>query len=224
MKVANEMNKVVSAMKNSILHDEVELGKSLQEEAEVLFHTMFQQNTDSKKNKEDHIDLLLRMEEFELNLVNVQILNFLYSVIARTALNGHKFIDAIQYAQAGVEVNQKEGDSDGIRANHRVLMDTACLMTAFKSAIKLMDENPDIADKKVKTMLQNMDSKGDAMYLTMLNSPKRPSTLALCLDEKLRNEEGAIKTLMLQMGISRSTALKYKATADNLPDSYFESE
>jgi len=224
MKVADEMNNVVSAMKSRILHDEIELGKSLQEEAEVLFHAMFQQNSDRKKNKEEHISLLERMKEFERNLVNVQILNFLYAVMARVALNCHNFKDVFQYAHAGIEVNQQQGDSDGVRSNNRVILDTACMMTAYKSAIKIMTENPDIADQNAIAMMENMNSEGDAMFHVLMQSTERPSTLALCLDEKLRNEEGAIKTLMLQMGISRKTALQYKATADNLPDSHSEGE
>jgi uncharacterized protein YneF (UPF0154 family) len=169
-----------------------------------------------EKMIKEHEQLFEKFKKFEDNLINVEILNFLYATISRVALNSFKFKDAIQYAQSGIEVNQKENDQEGINTNAHVILDTACLMKAFKEALKLIDKYPGIEEPNIKRMLQSEDSQNDAAFIKILNSAVRPKSLIICLDDKLRLEEKVLKTLMNQMGISRKAALDYKKTADNL--------
>ena len=101
------------------------------------------------------------------------------------------------------------------------MLDTACLMKAFKEAVKLIDQYPSISVaepkiKNIRVMLQNEKSVNDATFLKILNSTVRPKSLVICLDDKLKFEERAIRTLMLRMGISRKKALEYKNAAINL--------
>lgn len=219
--ITDENSKSLPSMELEILHDEADEANSLIVEATTLFQAMFESNN-LEKNKDDHVQLLQRLLEFEDNLINVPILNFLFATIARVFLNSHDYKNAIKYAQAGIEVNLKQNDVQGVRVNNVVILDTACMIGAHKEAIKLLDRHPNIADESVKNMLQSMpsDSDNDASFQKMLKSTKRPKSLVFCLNEQLWHEEKPLKTLMRLMGISRSEALKYKAAADR----HFEPE
>jgi hypothetical protein len=203
------------------LNDEINQAQSLRNEASILHGKMFIENEDPKKMIKEHGLLLERLKEYENNLINFEVLNFLYATISRVALNSFKFKDAIQYAQAGIEANQKNDDQEGISANAHVLLDTACLMKAYKEAVKIIDKYPRISIaepgiKNIKAILQNEASVNDAEFLKILNSDVRPKSLVICLDDKLRLEERAIKSLMLQMGITRKKALEYKKVTEYL--------
>ncbi|GIC77164.1 hypothetical protein [Moritella sp. F3] len=223
--ITDENSKSLPSIELEILHEEADEANSLVDEASILFKAMFE-SKNLEKNKDDHVLLLKRLLDFEGNLINVPILNYLFATIARVCLNSHDYKNAIKYAQAGIEVNLKQSDAQGVRVNNVVILDTACMMGAHKEAIKLFDKSPNIADESVKNMLQNMpsDSDADAIFQKMLKSTKRPKSLVLCLNEQLWHEEKPLKTLMRMMDISRSEALKYKAAADNLADSNYEPE
>ncbi len=202
-------------------HAEVKLGNELINEAKTIFGEMFEEDSDLESVKEKHIQLLKKMKTFEDNLINVEILNFLYAIISRTALNAYKFDDAIRYALAGIEANQKQKDQEGVDVNQIVLLDTACFMGAHKEAIKIFDKYPNIADPAIKKILNDMTpndmpSKADTIFKKIIQGKQRPRSLVFCLDDKRRIEEKVIKTLMRQMGISRKVALKYKEFADKL--------
>jgi len=203
------------------LNDEIDQAQSLRGEANILQEKVFIENQDPEKIIKEHGVLLEKLKEFEKDLINYEILNFLYATISRVALNSFNFKDAISYAQAGIEVNQKQSDEEGISTNAHVLLDTACFMKAYKEAIKLIDKYPSISQaepdiKNIKTMLQNETSVNDELFLKILNSSVRPKSLVICLDDELRLEERAIKSHMLTMGITRKKALEYKAVAENL--------
>lgn len=204
-----------------MLNDEIEQAEALRNEATVLHDKMFSGNESPEKIIENHSVLFEKLKEFEKNLINFEILNFLYATISRVALNSFKFKDAIQYAKAGIEANQKHNDQEGISTNAHVILDTACLMKAYKEAINIIDKYPSISIAEpniedIKTILQNETSVNDASFLKILNSTVRPKSLAFCLNDKLMVEEKAIRTLMQTMGISRNSALGYKKAAVKL--------
>jgi hypothetical protein len=214
MEMPDEMKKSFEAMRNRTLHDEIEKARELRTSATTLFKEFEGGLTEELKDK--HVELLEKLKYFEKNLINHEVLNFFYAIIARVALNGCKFDEAIEYAQAGIEANEKHNDVEGIKTNRVVILDTACLMNANEEAVKIFDKYPDIADPKIKDMLKQAPSKNIDLFQKLLNSAKRPKSLVFCLDDKLKAEEKAIRTVMLHMGVSRSTALKYKREADNL--------
>lgn len=203
------------------LNEEIDQAQLLKNEAKHLHDEMFSGKADFEKMIEKHIDLFEKLKEFENDLINFEILNFFYATISRVALNSFNFKDAIKYAQAGIEANQKQNDQEGISTNAHVMLDTACLMKAFKEAVKLIDQYPSISIaepniKDIRAMLLNEKSVNDVGFLKLLNSTERPKSLVICLNDKLRLEEKAIRKIMSLMGISRKTALEYKVSAENL--------
>jgi hypothetical protein len=221
MNALDEMNELFKAISNSTIKKEIEQGVSFRDEGTALLEQMFKENSDREKIKEQYKNLLTRMKDFEKNIINFEILNFLYADIARTALNSYEFKVAIQYAQAGIEINQKTNDIVGVKANRVVILDAACFMGANKEAIKIFDEYPNIADPEIKNIIKDKPSINDNIFRSMLLSKARPKSLSTCLDAKLSSDEKAIRTLMQYMGISRKTALEYKKTSDDLPPGFF---
>lgn len=221
MGLLDEMKESREVLDRQIFEEEVAEGKALRDKADVLFNEMFAEGADHEKSKKEHLNLLNELKEFEDTLLNFPILNFLYATIARVALNSFKFDVAIQYAKAGIEVNQSVNDTEGVNANAAVLRDAACLSFAIKEAVKLTEQYPDMASPEEKEALQNIKhkSKNDAAFSKLLATKKRPKSLEYCLDEKLGVEEFALRSLMRQMGISRTTALKYKAVAQEMMNS-----
>jgi len=208
------MSNMHTEINQAILHDEIVQAKILREESLVLFEAFCDPNEDAEKNTEAHLQLLGKLKDFERDLINFEILDFLYANIARTALNSIKLDVAMQYAQAGIEANQKNNDSTGVDGNRKILLDMACLIGAHKEALKLIEKHPEIAEPDVQSALQNSSSKNDDVFQDLLLSKKRPESLSIRLNEGLMASEKAIRTIMRQMGVSRAVALKYKKTAE----------
>ena len=212
------LNKTFQSMNNAFAADEAEKSNSLREEALILFHKLFNQDEDPEKIKAAHIKLIKKFNEFEENILNFPILNFLYAIIARLYLNIRQYDLAVLYAQAGIESNKNKNDQEGVNVNLQVLLDTACFMGAFNEAIKLFDNHPGVFEPHIKRMLSNKLSRNDELFKKLIESKKRPKSLAYCLDEKRGLEEKAIRTIMCQMKVSRSTALKYTKEVRNFPE------
>lgn len=192
----------------------------LRERAEELF-VQFGNPDQAKETVDQSKALLAELITFEENVKNFPILNFLYAVMARTALNSLDARTAIKYANAGIAANEKQADHEGVNVNKKVLLDTACLAQAFDCALTMIDETPEIEDPGVSDMLKEIrqpDSKNDKAFKTLIEKKTVPTSLKYCLDEQLAIEERAVRTVMQQMGISRNEAMKYKKLAEEMID------
>jgi tetratricopeptide (TPR) repeat protein len=151
------------------------------------------------------------MKSFESKIVNFPILTFFYADIGRTFLNLKSFETAIQYALAGVEVNQVDEDKEGVLTNKSVLLDTACFMEAYEQALKILDDNPDLNNPRLYKLIASkpVNASSDQMFEKLLRTKKRPKSFVYCVDKKLGAEESIIRTLMHEMGDSRATVIKY---------------
>jgi len=214
----NQLEESILGIDHDILMDEIKVGTGLRDEALVLFDKMFDVKEDREKNKRDHAELIQKFTNFEDNIIHFHVLNFLYAIIARCYLNNLQIDVAIQYAHAGIEANKKQNDLEGVSTNRRILLDAACLIHANKEALKLITAYPEFHDNILEHFLRKTPSHQDVLFKKYLESKKRPKSLAFCLDEELANDEKAIRTLMLTMGISRRDALGYKAMASKFPD------
>lgn len=84
---------------------------------------------------------------------------------------------------------------------------------AFKEALKLIEQYPDIADDGIIEVLTSQPSNNDDLFIHISSKKSKPKSLKLCLGDELRSGERTIRTLMLHVGISRCEALKYKKTS-----------
>jgi hypothetical protein len=215
MNIPEDRKKTYEAIHNGIFQDEMEQAKLLREESFALFD-LFKENLNPEHTKNKHRQQLEKLQEFEKSLINVELLNYLYSTIATLALNIMEFSTAIQYANAGIEANENQNDNEGIRTNRIAICNIACYMGAFKTALKILDKYPEIpSESRVIATMKSTPSENDDAFKKMLKSKKRPKSLRICLNKELRHEEKAIKTIMLHLGVSRTTALKYRRLAKN---------
>lgn len=208
----------INAINKSIMMEETKEGNALMDEATRLTQEMFLNNTDIHANRSAQLDVLERQKEFEDKVINLPIMNWFYASIARTSLNTKNFNDAFMYAKAGIELCEKNNDPEGVNANRVALLDAACFMGSFKNAVKMIEEHPEIASPKLLAMFKLKPSKNDKECTSLLKSAKRPKSLKFCLDEVLCAQESRIRFTMRQMHVSRKTAIKYIATANEYKD------
>lgn len=214
-KLTNQVQVSIGQIHEGILHEEMLAAKNIRNEAGDIFNSMMM-DTPREQIADQSVVMLEKLQAFEDNIINFEILNFLYSTIARTALNAGDYKKTFSYAKAGIEVNDAHNDSEGVIVNATVLIDAACSMSAFKSALKLIREYPEAEQPNIVNIITSMKSENDDLFQKMFSLDKRPTSLAICLDERRRQEERAIRGVMRQMGISRKEALKYKKEAESI--------
>jgi len=214
--IQNAMEKSLIEIRDGLLQDEINKSISIREEAHASFERMCSENVSISEIKEESKLMLSKLMIFESNIIHFEILNFLYTTIARTALNSIDFPTCMAYAQAGIELNKKEDDIEGITSNAMVIVDLACVLGAFESVSLLYDLYPEAEQDDIAEFVKNTPSKNDELFEKLFNSSQRPNSLGICLDNNKKAEERAIRIVMSQMGISRKEALKYKKTAEEM--------
>lgn len=210
-----QMLDATKSMLHAFLDEEISKAKDLSGRTEELTYELFQPNVDIQFVESKLNVLLKNMLEFEKDIINFEILHFLYADIGRISLNLHSFDMAIRYALAGININEVSNDYEGVLANKRLLLDSACFMGAYKNALILLEATPELYSNGLYQMisLKAVNQEVEQNFETLLHSKERPKSLIFCLDEDKRDEEGAIRSLMKQMGDSRATVLKYLAAA-----------
>jgi hypothetical protein len=217
MHTLDNHSQMVENLDSFILDKEMRSANELRESSAILLEKMFSGELSLEENKVNHEKLLEKMKDFESTICNYVILNFLYADIARVALNCYRYDEAMSYAQAGLEVNLREKDEEGVTVNNRVMLDIATLMNANGEALKLFNKFPELADPRVKKMFEEKIANGitskDIDFRKLFKRKKRPKSLKICMNSELLIEEKILRMLMNQMGISRVTALKYRKQA-----------
>lgn len=203
--MSNTFFKNIDQMHQAILMNEIRLGQALQEKAHQLFPTFRNSNYDML-NKHVYEELFQEMYKFEESVISFDILAFLYPVMARVALNSFDVATALIYAQAALEFNRKNNDNQGVSVSLEVIIDAACMLSAFNTAISIAEENPGVISKETIQFLKKQKSENDEGFLKNLKTKKRPSCLKFCLNDELRREEGRIRLIMKAMHVSRTTA------------------
>lgn len=212
----SEYGAVDSGERLPLLTEEVEQGNALRVRVKELMDDMFERVSELSENRKKQEALLEELIEFERDIVNYEILFFMYSSIARCALNARQFDVAVAYAMAGIESNESLGDDEGVCVNATVLIDMACIFCAFKTAKDLEAKYGVSSGVDFDRLIEENGSKGDKEISLKLSAKKRPSSLKVCLDKELMYSERPIKLLMKTMGISRSSAMKYGEAAKEL--------
>jgi hypothetical protein len=200
------------------LKDETEQARLLQDETIALHDRFINEPENQKEIVVLNTLLFKKLIEFEKNLINFEILAFIYVDIGRVALNCFNFRDAVKYAHAGIEFSRVIGDQNGVDVSSRILLDTACAMGSFKGASKVLDEYPNLEEKGFRAAIDKLPSESPSDFLKLLRGKSRPRSLAICLDEEKRDYERIIRSAMKVVGISRSEAIKYKKFAEESPD------
>lgn len=225
MEITDAMSKSVNSAQLAIFNDEVEAGNNLRDRAHVAFDEMFSQGKDREESIKEHLELLGELKSFEDELSTFAIMNFLYAIVARCALNSLKFDDAVMYAQAGIEANKKHNDQEGVKVNAEVLLDTACFAGGFIEAQSILKNYPELVRPGLIELIDEQASKRGVNddFKKLLNLSKRPSSLKFVLDETLARDESILRSLMKVMGISRKEALSYKKMAyEMMEKDYFK--
>ena len=178
-------------------------------------------NLNQKEIVDLNVLLFEKFIEFEKNLINFELLTFIYMDIGRVALNSFNFRDAVKYAQAGIEFNHVMDDEDSANACSLLLLDTACLMKSFKGASKVLDKYPNIDTKEFRAKIEQLPSESPPDFMKLFISKRRPRSLRICLDKDKRHYERVIRSTMKAARISRSVAIEYKKMADETPDDFY---
>lgn len=218
MNYKDQMNEMSKAMHFAFLDEETKIANDLREKSTSLTLQMFQPNPDLSVIVGEIAQVAKQMLAFEKEIINFSIMNFFYADVSRTLLNIRQYEFAVNYALAGIEVNKRENDNEGIVSNLRVLLDTACYMGASQCAIELLDAYPELelAGLRHQLEIKPVDESADTEFKKLIESKKRPSSYPFCIDVDKGREETMIRSLMRQLGDSRSTVMEYLSTAKQM--------
>lgn len=200
----------IGEIQQGILQQEIEQANALKCRVEDMVSRFFDR-TDKKQANAEFKIVATELTAFEKNIINHEILAYMYAIIARVHLHTHSLLETISYAKAGIELNEKNGDMEGVESNARVLLDMACMLSAKDAAIEVVRRYPVLDDGNILSILQfssNLD-KSNAVFNAAWKASNPPDSLKICLDKSLTQDERVIRSLMMQMGISREAAIKY---------------
>ncbi|MDE3272459.1 hypothetical protein [Pseudoalteromonas sp. G4] len=168
------------------------------------------------------LDDILKIEEALLStdggFVNIR---FMYCNISRLALHTHDFERAVSYALAGIELNSLAEDKEGELLNMDNIVVIMLYLSAHKSLAKYLRSNPELVSR-ISLSLEDIDgrsSENDDLITFLLNSSKRPKSMALAIkrtlesgnhDRAISAKEAAlvIKKCASTMGVTPNTVLR----------------
>lgn len=166
----------------------------------------------------DWVELLADMKQFEKELSNFEILEYLYGYIARVALNAQNFKDALCYANAGAVICENKNDKAGVWACQNIIRDLAVVTENFQLALDLSKQlgQPTSAANKALLCYLEMKAKLNIPPKFALTSKRKPSSFKYH-DTEEGLKESKIRRVMKIMDISRSSARVYAKAAESLP-------
>ncbi|MDE3272458.1 hypothetical protein [Pseudoalteromonas sp. G4] len=164
-----------------------------------------------------HQPLLKKVQEIESEfqaLADHGNLRCIYATIARLAIHTHQFELAAAYALAGIELNELAKDKEGVNVNKVVLLDMQMFLGAYKSLVKFLQENPEIATEDRTFLMTDYDGKegseNDGLATDLLSTKLRPQSYAIAI-EAINNPCGlSAEDIAKHLGVTVETALKYK--------------
>lgn len=210
MNIEQDMTVSASQIQEDIVDYEAERLNEFRNRVERMVHASFKSDNPQASQAEFKL-IMAELSAFEENIVNHELLRYFYSTIARASMHANMYVEAMNYAKAGIKVNEAKDDIEGVDSNARVMLDMACSFSAKDCALEVAKQYPGLADEQlliVRERMQNYD-KGNKLFLTLQQINKPPKSLRICLSEELTNKERRIRTMMKTMRVSRATALKY---------------
>lgn len=178
----------------------------LKDEAYKIFATHFDNSESKEIKKQKSLDMAIKLVEYEQETLCVGYLNFLYAATARCFLNANRFMEAVAYAQAGIEANKFLKDEHGAWTNAEVLIDLGALIGACDESVKLIDEYPEFSNKNLRAILTRNSPEGLSFMKMALAKKERPASLKFCINKELANRESMLRYSVKTLGVSREEA------------------
>ena len=161
---------------------------------------------DSNYTAEPYQLLLERLEYFEETTPVMSFIPVLYGMIARTALMAGELQKAIMYALAGKDACNHFEDPKGVRINDAVLCDIALTSRAYLHAAQYFKA---AYPEKSAPFMTKESTEYDSWFDSLIKTSNRPATYKLIFETELMRKESAIRFTMVQLKVSRKTAIKY---------------
>ncbi|MCY9870436.1 hypothetical protein [Vibrio barjaei] len=207
MKDIETLHNHIGFIQENILNEQVEKGQKL---SNRFFNicTEFRGFDDPSFDLNENTNLLNDLLNFEREVGSLDFLYVFYGYIGRMHLQTGNPEKAVAYAQASLELCKKERDTDGIKAARNLLCDIAIANDAALIGVKYFKEaNPELTEEAA--YFSKLPNHNSAKVQKWFDRKTRPSTYKFFSSQKDKQQEEAIRLLMIAQGYSRATASKY---------------